>query len=193
MRKYTLWMLGLIVALGVTFAQPNDAEAAFRLGADAIWVPASFDSVDDELASDPDHNLASFGMAAHGNLGFDVFSLGLKLNYFNQGIEFEGAEAERQHELDINAMARIGIPAVGLGLFAEGGLATNPGFDYFGYNIGGGLEYAVFSVPTLDFNLGLMGLHSSISDYELTFNGVEATTNLTQTRLMAFIGIDFGI
>ena len=194
MRKYSVWFVALLAAGFVLTSAPKEADAAFRLGADALWMPVAFQNIEDSNAElDSDHELASFGASAHANLGFDIFSIGLKLNYFNQAVAFAGTD-DRFEELDINLMARIGIPTVDLALFAEGGLATNPSFDYFGYNIGAGIEYALISLPLLDFNLGVMGQYVNVSDVEFTIqDGVHETANLTEGRGLVYLGVDFGL
>ncbi|MFP4597671.1 MAG: hypothetical protein ACOC9J_02370 [Persicimonas sp.] len=194
MRKYTLWMLGLIAIAGITFASPTKADAAFRLGADAIWVPMAFQDVDSEgeATLDSDHELASFGGAVHGNLGFDIFSVGLKINYFNTGIEFDEGDA-RFEELDINLMGRIGIPTTDIAFFAEAGPTTSPDFDYFGYNVGGGVEYDILGLPLIDLNLGAMGQYVNVSDVDFDISGIEENANLSEGRIMIFLGADFSI
>ena len=194
MRKYTLWMLGLIAIAGITFASPTKADAAFRLGADAIWMPMAFQNVDGEgeTSLDSEHELGSFGGAVHGNLGFDIFSLGLKVNYFNSGIQFDQGDG-RFEEVDVNLMARIGIPTVDLAFFVEGGPTTDPGFDTFGYNVGGGAEYDLLGLPVVGLNLGVMGQYVNVSDVDFGISGIEETANISEGRLMVFLGVDFSI
>ncbi len=198
MRKYSVWMIALIAAGFVTFSAPQDADAAFRLGADGLWMPVAFQNIEGDATDaelDSDHELGSFGVSAHGNLGFDIFSVGLKLNYFNQSVAFENAD-DRFEELDINLMGRIGIPTVDLAVFAEGGVTTKPdfSFDYVGYNVGAGLEYALISLPFIDLNAGLMGQYVNVSDVDFTImEGVEETANLSEARGMVYLGVDFSI
>jgi hypothetical protein len=192
-------MIALLVAGFVTLASPQKADAAFRLGADAIWMPVAFQNIeDDDSELDSSHELASFGASAHGNLGFDIFSVGLKLNYFNKAINFnktldlDGGD-DRFQQLDVNLMGRIGIPTTDAAVFAEGGLTTSPDFDFAGYNVGGGLEYALFGVPLVDFNAGLMGQYVNVSQVDFSFAGIEKTTSLSEGRLMLYLGVDFSL
>lgn len=198
MKKFCVWMVALLAAGFVLTSAPKDADAAIRLGADALWMPVASQNIEDdatEVELDSDHELGSFGVSAHGNLGFDIFSVGLKLNYFNQSVSFADGD-DRFEELDVNLMGRIGIPTVDLAVFAEGGLTTKPdlSFDYVGYNVGGGLEYALIGIPLLDLNLGLMGQYVNVSDVDFTLrDGVEETANLSEARGMVYLGIDFSI
>ena len=194
MRKFTSWMFALVAAGLVMTAAPTDADAAFRIGADGLWMPLTFQNIEqDDATLDTDHDLASFGVSAHGNMGFDIFSLGLKINYFNQAIDFEGEENVRYEELDINLMGRLGIPATDFALFAELGPTTSPDFDFFGYNVGGGFEYDILGLPLFDLNLGAMGQYVNVSDVDFSIEGVEETANLNEGRVMFFIGADFSI
>jgi hypothetical protein len=156
-------------------------------------MPLSFQNIEGDNAElDSDHDLASFGGSVHGNMGFDIFSLGLKLNYFNKAIDFEGG-GDRFEELDINLMGRIGIPTTDIALFAEVGPTTSPDFDFFGYNVGGGVEYDLLGLPLIDLNLGVMGQYVNVSDVDFTINGVEESANLNEGRVMLFLGVDFSI
>ncbi|QDG51964.1 hypothetical protein FIV42_14815 [Persicimonas caeni] len=195
MKKYSVWMVALLAAGFVLTAAPKDADAALRLGADGLWMPLAFQNIETEEANaelDSDHDLASFGVSAHGNLGFDIFAIGLKLNYFNQAISFADGD-DRFEELDINLMARVGIPTTDIAFFAEAGPTTSPGFDYFGYNVGGGVEYDLIGLPLIDLNLGAMGQYVNVSDVDFSINGVEETASVNEGRVMLFLGVDFSI
>ncbi len=193
MRKYCVWMIALLTAGFVMTAAPNNADAALRLGADGLWMPLAFQNVKDGNATlDSDHKLASFGVSGHGLMGFDIFALGLKVNYFNQAIAFAKSDS-RFEELDINLMGRIGIPTTDIALFAEVGPTTSPGFDYFGYNAGAGVSYDLLGLPLLDLNLGLMGQYVNVSDVKFSIDGVDTSTNLNEGRAMLFLGVDFSI
>lgn len=190
MRKLMGWMVALLVASTI-FLTPNDASAVFKLGVDGMWVPVAAPSVEaGGFSQEPDHDMATFGAAGHALIGFDLFSTGLKLNYFSSGFEAEGGETERQNELDINAMARIQIPTTQLGFWAEGGLATTTDFETFGYNVGGAVEYAIFHTLLLDLNLGVMGQYMRLP--EISVGSVDQV-ELTEVRGIVFLGVDFGI
>ncbi|MFW5966250.1 MAG: hypothetical protein ACOCV2_01975 [Persicimonas sp.] len=196
MRKLTLWMLGAVVALGCTLAVPQTADAAIRLGADAIWVPMSYKDVDFEerdAAADPSHNMNTFAGSAHASMGIDLFSLGLKLNYFNNGIQFEEG-SERYAQYDVNALARVGLPGTNLALFTEGGLTSNRSLDFGGFNVGAGAEYTAFSLPMMDINVGAMGQYVNVSEVELEFGGDEEKDLATvqEGRALIYVGADFG-
>lgn len=194
MRKYSVWMIALLVAGFVTLASPKNADAALRLGADALWMPVTFQNFEGEgdTELDSEHDLASFGLSAHGNLGFDIFSVGLKVNYFSQAVAFEGGD-DRFEELDINLMGRIGIPTTDFALFAEVWPTTSPGFDYFGYNAGAGFEYDLLGLPLVDLNVGAMGQYVNVSDVEFSISGTEEKANISEGRVMLFLGVDFSI
>lgn len=192
MRKYAEWvMVFCVLALGM-FGLPGAAQAELRLGVDGLWMPLSFQTLEADAASlDPRHEMGSFGVSLHGSLGLEIFSMGLKLNYFNQSVSL-GDEDTRQTELDINLLARVGVPETGLGFFVEAGPTTNPGFDYVGYNVGGGVMYDVLDAPLFALNLGLMGQYVNVAEYELTYGGdIEATASLSEGRVMLFVGFDF--
>lgn len=193
MRKYAIWMVALLTAGFVTLAAPNDADAALRLGADGLWMPLAFQNVEgDNTKLDNDHDLASFGASAHLNLGFDIFSLGLKVNYFNQSIAFTNGD-DRFEELDVNLMGRIGIPATDVAIFAEVGPTTNPGFDYVGYNAGAGIEYDLLGMPLLDLNVGAMGQYVNVSDVDFSIDGTDTQASVSEGRAMLYLGVDFSI
>ena len=190
MRKLTGWMVALLAASTVLLTA-SDASAAFRLGIDGMWVPVAAPTVEgDGFSTDPDHDMASFGAAGHALIGFDLFSTGLKLNYFSSGFQAEGADTQRQNELDINAMARIQIPTTQLAFWAEGGLATTTDFETFGYNVAGAVEYAIFHTMLLDLNLGVMAQYYRLPEIDV---GSVEQVELTEVRGIAFIGFDFGI
>lgn len=186
-----------LFAFGFAFlgtAQP--AHSAVRLGVDGIWVPLSADQVESgDTSLDSSHKVSSFGASAHAGVGFEIFSASLKLNYFNEGLEVEdkGSDGEssssvRRDQVDINAMARIGVPATKLGLFAEGGGSLSTSFDGLGYNIGLGAEYGVFSIPLLTFNVGIEGQYVNLP---ANLNG--ASTDNKTWRGLFFVGVDFGL
>jgi len=185
-----------LLAFGYVFlGTAKPAHSAVRLGVDGIWVPVSADQVESGGTSlDSDHKLSSFGASAHGGVGFDIFSVSLKLNYFNEGLEVEekGEESStssvRRDQVDINAMARIGVPATKLGIFAEGGGSLSTNFDGLGYNVGLGAEYGIFEIPLMTFNVGLEGQYVNLP---ARLNG-SSTDNKTG-RLLVFLGVDFGL
>jgi hypothetical protein len=189
-RSLGTLLAALFVFGASSLAAPSDANAFVRLGADGIWVPLAGSQVTQQGAElDSSHELSSFGASAHANLGFDAFSAGLKLNYFSEGMEFEAdGEKVRRNELDINAMARFGIPKTKLGLFAEGGASMSTQFDGVGYNVGLGAEYTLVSAAILDFNAGLSGQYVNLP---AEINGI-STDNKT-FRGMVFLGVDFGL
>lgn len=191
MRRMSTTLLAMFIAGAFTLvAFPDEADAAVKLGVDAIWVPLSADTVErggTEL--DSSHNVASFGGAAHANLGFDIFSLGLKLNYFNEGLKIEGTSgSNRRNELDINAMVRLGVPATKLAFFGEGGASVSTKFDGLGYNAGAGAEYTIFSLAVVDFNLGVEGQYVTLP---IVSQGQSQTKR--SGRLNVFFGGDFGL
>lgn len=192
MRKLTLLVVGLVAMAGVTLAAPSDADAALRFGGDLIWMPVAVQDVETDQASlDSSHDLQSFGLSAHGNLGLDVFSLGLKVNYFNQAIDFDTESDDRFQEVDVNLMARVGIPTTEMALIGEGGLTTNPGFDFAGYNVGAAFEYDLLGLPLFDLNLGIMGQYVKVQEIDLTFDGEAA--DFSTGRGMLYIGGDFSL
>lgn len=193
MRKYCVFLIALLTAGFVMTAAPTKADAALRLGADGLWMPLAFQNIKDgNTTQDSNHKLASFGVSGHGLMGFDIFALGLKVNYFNQAIAFSNSDSRFQ-ELDVNLMGRVGIPTTDLAFFAEVGPTTNPGFDYVGYNAGGGLSYDLLGMPLLDLNLGVMGQYVNVSDVKFSIDGIDTSTNLNEGRVMLFLGMDFSI
>ncbi len=186
---------GLLATAGFALAMvaaPTNADAAFRLGVDGIWVPVSADNVESDSQStelDSSHKLDSFGGAVHANIGFDIFSIGLKGNYFNEGMEVDSTGVRRE-EVDINAMARIGVPGVSLGVFGEAGLSINPdpAADGIGYNAGLATEYTIVSPAIIDLNVGLEGQYVNLPT---SLHG-NATTDKS-VRFMTFVGVDFGL
>ena len=194
MNKSALNWLLVTVGLGLTLtAAPQTASAAIRFGVDGIWVPLATSSVEKGNRSlDSTHKVASFGASAHGGMGFNIFSMNLKLNYFNDALELEtddgeGQKSVRRNQLDINAMARVGVPGVDIGIFGEGGASMSTEFDGLGYNFGLGAEYGLFSLPLMTFNIGLEGQYLNLP---ATLNN--ASTDSKSIRMMMFLGADFG-
>lgn len=193
MRKYAEWVIVSCVLGLLVLGLPGAAQAAeLRLGVDGLWMPLSFQTLEAESASlDPEHELGSFGASLHASMGLEIFSMGLKVNYFNQSVSL-GAQDTRQTELDINLLARIGVPETGLGFFAEAGPTTNPTFDYVGYNVGAGMMFDVLEAPLFALNLGVMGQYINVAEYEVTHSGdLKTTASLSEGRVMLFVGFDF--
>lgn len=193
MRKNISWMVAFLAVGFVMMGTPKDADAALRIGVDALWIPLGFHSIgDDDAKLDSEHDLASFGASAHAAMGFDILAVGLKVNYFSNSISFPGGDT-RFEEIDFNLYGRVGIPTTDLALFAEAGLSTNPGFDFAGFNAGAGLTYDLLGMPLLDFNVGAMGQYVNVSESDLSIGGNEAKPSFSQGRVMLFLGIDFSI
>lgn len=187
MKKATLIAATLFFGLAA-FATPRPAQAAFRLGVDGIWVPVSAERVESgDTKLDSSHKVASFGGAVHGNIGFDIFSIGLKLNYFNEGLELEN-EGVRRNQVDINAMGRVGIPATKFGIFAEAGGSLSTDFNGLGYNAGIGAEYSIVKTPLVSLNFGSEGQYVNLP---ADINGTK--TDNKSFRLLVFLGADFGL
>jgi hypothetical protein len=183
-------LTSIFVACTLLLALPSNADAAFRLGADVIWMPLATTNVDADVENvqlDATHNLASFGGSVHFNLGFDIFALGAKINYFNQGIELTDDNL-REDEIDINAMSRIQFPTTDFAMVAEGGISTTPDQSGWGYNAGLAAEFDVLGWPLVDLNLGMMGQYVN---FPTEYN--ETPTDIETFRGMIYIGGDFSL
>lgn len=192
-RNVLNWLL-VTVGFGIAMVgAPQSSDAAIRLGADGIWVPVAADSVESPSQTlDSTHKLSSFGGSIHGGIGFNLLSVGLKLNYFSNGMELEqeqtsGTADVRRNQVDINAMVRLGVPVTKLAFFAEGGASVSTNFDGVGYNAGLAAEYTLFSLPLIDFNAGLEGQYVNLP---AVLNDTETDSN--SGRLLLFVGADFG-
>ena len=193
MRKNIRWMIAFLAVGFVMMGAPKDADAALRLGVDALWIPLGFQTLESGGTKfDTEHEMGSGGLSAHAAFGFDILAVGLKVNYFNQAISFPGGD-ERFEEIDFNLYGRVGFPTTDLAVFAEVGLSTNPGFDYAGYNMGAGLTYDLLGMPLLDFNIGAMGQYVNVSESNLDIGEDVSKPSLSQGRVMLFLGIDFSI
>lgn len=190
MRRISVTLLTMLVAGAFTLVSfPDEADAAIKLGADAIWVPVAADTVKrGGTTLDSSHELTSFGGAAHLNFGFDIFALGLKVNYFNEGLKVEDSGTNRRDEVDINGLFRVGVPATKLAFFGEAGPSISTKFDGLGYNAGVGAEYTLFSVAIADFNLGVEGQYVTLP---FVTSGESRTKR--SGRLNVFFGADFGL
>ncbi|MBA2661653.1 MAG: hypothetical protein H0U74_05120 [Bradymonadaceae bacterium] len=184
MKKYLVALC--LSAIAITSA-PTSADAALRLGVDARLIPLGDDSMSvGPFSSNAERQWDSLGFGARGMLGFDVFAVGLKLNfaahsYSNSDLNYS--------ELGINAAARVGLPLVGLAIFAEGGPAF--AFDYggVGFTVGGGLEYDISPIPLISLNVGIGGQFASVpvqitGDFNREVEGM---------RFFAFLGADFSL
>jgi hypothetical protein len=184
--KRTHWIC-LVLLVGLTsVAWPSDARAGVMAGVDGIWVPAATLDAAGEGDVPASHQLDSFGLGVHGTMGVGPVDLGLKVNYFDTGVEVAGFEG-RQNELNINALGRFGIPGIGLAVLGEAGLATNTKFSGVGYDLGLGGEYSLFSVGPVAINTGAMGQWVTLP----------AKTNNNETTLKSFrfllhLGVDVG-
>ena len=160
----------IVVTLGVGLlvaAAPRPADAALRLGVDGHWMPAATSKLEsDSAAVGGNHEIDSFGASVHGNLGFNVFSVGLKLNYFNEAFKLKADNVTsmvRRRQLDVNGMLRVGVPSTKLGIIGEGGLTVSPDFNGIGYNITAGAEYSIVSLKVLHLSLGAEGQYAKLS------------------------------
>ncbi|AWV90258.1 hypothetical protein [Bradymonas sediminis] len=193
MRTKISWMIAFLAVGFVTVAAPKDADALLRLGVDALWIPLATQTIEEDgVVLDSNHELASFGASAHGAIGFDIFALGLKANYFNSAISLPG-ETTRLEQVDLNLYGRVGFPTTDLAVFVEGGVTTNPELDYAGYNGGLGLTYDLAGKPFFDLNLGVMGQYINVAETEALLEDEQWAPSLSQGRLMVFLGMDFSI
>jgi hypothetical protein len=184
------WLTGLLTACTLLLALPASADAAFRLGADVIWMPAATTNVDADLENvelDSTHNVASYGASAHFNLGFDIFALGAKINYFSQGIKLP-SQSIREDEIDVNAMSRIQFPTTDFAVVAEAGLSTTPDQSGWGFNAGAAAEYDVLGMPLFDLHLGMMGQYVN---FPTEYN--DSPTDIETLRGMIYLGADFSL
>jgi hypothetical protein len=167
MRTWTGSLLAALIAGSFAFAVPQQADAFGRVGADFMWVPVASEDVHVDQNSaqlGATHRLGSFGASLHANLGFKEFSAGLKLNYFNEGLELESSGNNvRRDQFDINGHLRWGIFETGLGLGVEGGASLSTDYEKVGYNVGLSFEYAIVNWPIAQLNIGIMGQFVTLS------------------------------
>lgn len=178
------WLTGLILCAALLV--PSSAFAELGVGGDLLWIPASTQEL--ERAPDADHGKKSLGISANAkllSLPLLPFSMGLKLNYFNEGLELQG-QSKRRNQLDVNGMARLSLP-LGFKAFGEGGLSLNTDFSGVGYNVGLGAEYTFLEVAIVELNLGAMGQYVKVPTNILNDRKVESR------RIMVFVGADIGI
>ncbi|MFB6262103.1 MAG: outer membrane beta-barrel protein [Bradymonadaceae bacterium] len=190
MHKTTLPTLAAaLTAFVLLVAGPSSADAALRLGVDGIWIPAASTHVEARDANlDTDHGFGSFGAAAHGYLGPEIFSAGLKLNYFNEGMQVSGAANERRNEFDVNAAVRVGIPKIGLAFYGEAGPSFSTDYDGFGWNAGIGGEYMFNLGPSFQLGPGIEGQYVKLP---ALING--SSTDHEIGRLMVTLNFDFSV
>ncbi len=179
-------LLCLVLLVGITsVAWPSKAEAGVMVGVDGIWVPTATLEVSGEDL-DAQHQIDSFGVGAHGTVGLGPMDVGLKVNYFDTGIEVAGVSA-RSNEININALGRFAIPGIGLAALAEAGLATSTDGGGVGYDLALGGEYSIISLGPAAINGGLMGQWVTLPSSQ---DNPDAT--LKSFRLLVSLGIDFG-
>jgi hypothetical protein len=185
MNQFSVWMIALFTAAAITVGAPSQADAAFRLGADLKWLPYSVESVTlDGADVDASRALDSLGVGARFLLGFNILSVGLKANVLSHS--FEDSD-QNFTELNINATARVGVPLIGLGVFAEVGPAVSLDYGGFGYNAVLGVEYDLLSlIPLIDLNIGLAG------QYAVVPVGIDGggSRDHDSMRFFAFVGVD---
>lgn len=187
MKRYMVWMIALFVSATTLVASPSDADAAFRIGADVKWLPLSSETAEiDGQALDADRALDTLGVGLRFMLGLDIFSLGAKANFTAHSFEDDDLNFS---ELNVNAIARIGIPVTNLAVFAEVGPSLSLNYGGIGYNAVLGVEYDLLGLPLLDLNLGVAGQYSIVP----VGAGAGQSRDFESMRLFVFIGVDLGI
>lgn len=184
----------LTLAFGVVSAAVPSNAHAFKLGLDAIWVPVGAHEVKEKSGPrlrDDGHEVGSWGLSAQGELSFEYLSGGLKVNYFNEGLDLVTADRkveDRRKEIDVNVMGRLQVPQVALSVFGETGLVFGAPFEKVGFNAGFGVEYTLFTVSIVGFNLGLAGQYT---DFDTELRNQPVATD--SWRFSAFAGLEFGM
>lgn len=177
----------LLAVLAAVFATalPKDADALFRAGVDARWIPLAVETMDESAMSlGAGRQLESMGVGARFLLGFDYFSIGPKLNFARH--VFEDPD-QSFSQLDANAHVRIRIPTARLAVFAEGGPAISLDIGGVGYNAALGVEVDVLGWPLVDMNMGFAVQYANVPI------GTGPTTAIEHesVRAMVVVGFDF--
>jgi hypothetical protein len=186
MRRITITLTAVASFLLLSFSSAP-ASAAINVGGDLIWIPASTASLD-RSGVDADHSRSSFGLSAHYRMGPDFASMGLKLNYFNTGLDIQNAGDTRNNQLDVNALLHVGLPLTNVSAFAEAGPSINTNYSGFGYNAGIGGRFTAIELPFLGINGGIMGQYVNVPS-EINNN----ETDVTSTRVMLMLGFELGV
>ncbi len=184
MKKCTVWMIALFLSFGVAAATAETAQAGLRLGFDVKWVPLSTDTIDEEDDDDVTRNLGTMGFGARAMFGFEIFTVGLKINYLSN--RFTDSQFN-YGELNTNIVGRVGLPIVDLAIFAELGPAFTTSFDQLGFNTALGIEYNVVGLSAFELYVGLAGQYVNLG---LDLGNAD-TQDLESTRLLVIVGFDF--
>ena len=183
--------LGLLCALSSAAFDAQDAQALVRLGLDVEYLPIAYDQLN---AVDLDGYRATaplgFGGGLHVGLGFDVFSIGPKLNLRRHAYADDTLDYT---ELDANVMIRVQFPETDLAIFAEGGAAMALNFGGVGYNAGLGLEYDVTGLEFFDLHIGFAGNYRDLPSERAVGADPKVETTIRGVSGIVFIGIDFSI
>ncbi len=192
MKSSKPMVMPALFAVLAVISVPDRADALVNLGVDGIWVPVAADSVQtDQEQFSAQHEADSFGGSVYGNVGVDEFSIGLKLNYFNEGLIVDGDSIEgdkrRPHQMDLNANAILAVPKTNLRPWVEGGASVNMDGEGTGYNAGGGLKYKFSDVTLFEFHVGAAGHYVNLPE---VINDTEA--DVSSFRLLLMVGGEFG-
>lgn len=161
MRLVRLVTMISLVTVTMSVMAPTNAEALFRLGVEARWVPLAEETMEEGGESfSPDRQLHSTGLGVRALLGFEYFSVGGKINFTHH--TFERGDLNYT-QLDVNAHIRSGMPLTRLAFFVEAGPSVSLDIGDLGFNAAVGAEVDILGWPHVDLNLGIAAQYADVS------------------------------
>lgn len=144
----------------MSVAVPSQADAFFRIGAEARWAPVALESMtQDGETIETRRNLESGGVGVRALFGLKYLSLGPKVNFARHSFEDSSLSYS---QIDLNAHVRTNLPFLRLAWFAEGGPSMSLNIGEVGYNASTGVEVDVTGWPLIDVNLGVVAQYASV-------------------------------
>ncbi len=176
-----------IMAALTTVIAPSSAEAFFRVGAEARWVPMADDWMEEGSDSfAPNRQVESSGIGIRALIGLRYFSVGPKLNLVRNS--FEDSDLSYT-QFDINAQLRSELPLTRLAIVAEAGPSMSLTMGNLGYNASLGAEVEVASLTAVDVNLGIGAEYANIS----SGTGPDTDRINSGIRALVTLGVDLAI
>lgn len=180
-------MMVALVTLVASAVMPAQADAFFRIGAEARWIPVAAESMEEDgEALQANRSPASTGVGVRALFGFTYFSVGAKANVARH--VYDDRELSYT-QVDVNAHVRSGMPLTRLRFFGEVGPTLALNIGEVGYNATIGAEVDILGWPLVDMNLGIAGQYAHVP----IGAGPDMIRENNGFRAMALLGVDFAL
>lgn len=160
MRAVKLVAMVVMMTGVMSVAVPSQADAFFRIGADARWVPVGVESMEEGGQTlDTYRGIESGGVGVRALIGFEAFSVGGRVNFTRH--VFENNELSFS-QLDANAHIRSTVPWTRVNFYGEAGPSIALDIGDVGFNAAAGVEVDLLGWPLVDLNLGLAAQYAYV-------------------------------